>query len=436
MAGLDDEFNFVVASVNRAVRQQQRACDVVLRDKSASSHGLAKHLSLAYAAIENRVENREKQYQNALDDAMRHDAIVEMREMLWKVRELQSNLEWLAAAHKSPLDLGTRYFVEDIARAIVAPRVELTIVSGLNASYATSYNPWEPLIKGWGAGIPSGEPIVVVVFLPRREEASGLLHPLIAHELGHAADERHQLVNSIWKKAKNRARLSKRFAEAVHEFSSSEEVDTETARNHIAERLRSWIAEALCDSIAIHHLGPSYLYAFMAEVVAGNMNQPGSKHPSPRQRICHQMDDLDRLGWKPTMNAADKHLLRWIAGQCEQIPTFPGLESFLAWAVDDLHAVIRQTTQGLLGSRVFRPNAGELKEVAELLEAGIPPAQRRSRVPVARETILLACWHAGLRANGGGTPALPAAPDTPELVDLLPTALELSGLAHAWEPAP
>lgn len=433
MARLDDDFEFVAASVERTVRQQRAACDDVARDDSASSQGLARHLLLAYKAIERQVEKRRTRYGESLDDAAREDAIVEMRQLLWKVRELQSNLEWLAAAQRSPLDLGTKHFVEDIARGIVAPRVELTVVSGGSPSYATSSNPWEPLITGWGEGVPSSEPIVVVVFLPRREEATGLLHPLIVHELGHAADEQKGLVEDIWVQAKKRKRLSKRFALAVKELKDDQDLDAETARNHVAERLRFWIAEDLCDTIAVHHLGPSYLYSFLAEVVAGNIDQPGSKHPSPRQRVRHLINDLNDLGWLGYMHDADPVLEQWITAHCERKISYGGLTDFLVWAIDELHPTIRKATRKLLRSRIFRPDGEHLSEVEELLSAGVPPAQRRSGEPVSGEAVLLACWHAALQENGGGPAALPEAVDSSQFLDLLPAALELVGLTHAWK---
>ncbi len=434
MATLDDDFGFVAASVDRAVQQQRMACDVVLRDPSTSGHGLARHLALAYDAIGQRVESRRARYSGALDDTVRLDAIVEMRQLLWDVRELQSNLEWLDAAQKSPLDLGTRYFVEDITRAVVAPHVELTIVSGLKASYATSHNPWEPLIKAWGSGIPSTEPTVVVVFLPRREEATGLLHPLIVHELGHAADDQHGLVTGIWSEALKRVRLSKRFTRAVEEFAAAEGTDVKSARDHVAARLRCWIAEALCDSIAVHHLGPSYLYSFLVEVVAGNIDQPGLKHPAPRQRIKHMTSALNRMSWDPIMKEGDPKLYAWIRTQCERQLHYGGIEGFLSWAIDDLAAVIRNTTRRLLEKRIFLPDPKEIGEAKTLLAAGIPPAQQLSGKPIARETVILTCWHAALNANDGGPQALPCASDTPELEKLLPAALELSALTSAWKP--
>ncbi len=436
MATLDDDFAFVAASAERANRRQREACDRVLKDPSFAGRGLARHLDLAYEVFERHIADRRANYANVLDDAMRADAIVEMRQLLWKMRELQSNLDWLTAAQSPPLDLGTRYFVEDAARRLVAPRVELTVVSQAKASYATTSNPWEPLINGWGGGIPEAEPTIIVVFLPAREETAGLLHPLIIHELGHAADSQHKIVDAIWNGAQGRKELSRRFAAAVTEFQGKSGVEALNAKEHVAARLMSWIAEAFCDSVAVHLLGPSYLYSFLVEVVAGSMDEVAPNHPPPRQRVRRLLDDLDRLKWTKLMNKSDPALDGWVRSWAGVKPKYNGVEKFLYWAIDDLHAVIRKAAKEALGGHIFQPEPSEFAEVTELLAARIPPAQLCSGAPVARESIILACWYAALAAAGGGPTALPDASEGPELAELLPAALELSALASAWEPAP
>lgn len=432
MDTLDSDFEFVAASVERAARIQRAACRDVLDDPSAKGHALAGHLDLAYDAVERRVANRRTMYAVAPDDTVRSDAIVEMRRLVWDVRRLQTNLAWLEAAQEPPLDLGTTYFVESAARALVARDVEVTVVATDFTSYATSSDPWEPLIADWGIGVPPGAPTVVVVFIPRRERHSGLLHPLIIHELGHAADTEHGLVDEIWDVAQQRKRLAARFAKAVSEFATAEKLDVGDARNILAAQLRSWIAEALCDSIAVHHLGPTYLYSFLAEVAAGSLDEPGPKHPPARQRVRLLMTHLSRLNWTDRIAARDPALAAWIDEHTAEDVPYSGAAGFLVWAVDELSAVIRTRTTRLLGKRVFLPDADELAEVDELLRASIPPAQRQSGVGVRRESIIVACWESALAAAGGGPAALADAPDAPALAAILPAALEMSALTAAW----
>ena len=433
MGSLDDDFDFVAASVERAAGQQRRACRQVLDAGGGRGLALAKHLDLVYDAIETRVSQRRAEYALAPDDTVREDAILEMRQLVWDVRDLQSNLAWLDAAQAPPLDLGTTYFLEDAARALVAANVEVTVVSTDNTSYATSSDPWEPLISQWGAGLPAGEPTVVIVFIPRREERSGLLHPLIMHKLGHAADSERGVVDDIWQAAGQRKRFPKRFSAAVTDFASSSGVGIADANDHISRRLRSWIAESFCDCVAVRHLGPTYLYSFLAEVAAGSMDEPGPKHPPPRQRIRLLLNNLDSDGWASVMQTGDPEVDQWVRDFAATTVGYSGTDRFLTWAIDELSALVRTTTGRLLGPRVLSPDVAVLTEVAELLEYGIPPAQRRTGAAISRETIMLACWHAALVSAGGGPQALARAPDAPELADILPAALELSAVTAAWK---
>ena len=433
MAPLSDDFAFVVASAQRAARQQRAACEEVLADPDSGGHALARHLQLAYQAIEQRIAERAAHFGQLPDDAAKEDAIVEMRTLLWDVRKLQSNLSWLDAAQQPPLDLGTTYFIESACRALVAPQVEVTLVSAEETSYATTSNPWEPVISEWGAGIPPDEPTVVVVMLPRREERTGLLHPLIVHELAHAADEEHSLVDDIWQDARSRVRLTRRFAQAVTDLIATQGWDQQTATDHIGRRLLSWIAEALCDCIATLHLGPTYLYSFLAEVAPGNMDEALLQHPPTSQRIRLILENLDRLGWKDAISNAAPDLDTWAREKAAATTQYAGVDGFLTWAIDDLKAVVRNKATRHLHSRVFQPDLDELTQVESFLGAGIPPAQRQDHEPIRRESIMLGCWHAALAEVGGVIQRLPDAADTEELEEILPAALELSALAQAWE---
>ena len=432
MGSLDDDFSFVAASVERAARVQRAACRAVLSDQTQRGQSLALHLDLAYDAIERRVVDRRTVYASAPDDTVRRDAIVELQRLLWQVRKLQSNLSWLEAAQDPPLDLGTRYFVEDVARALVAKDAEVTVVATDFTSYATSSDPWEPLISNWGSGLPAGAAPVVVVFIPRREAHSGLLHPLIVHELAHAADSQHGIVDEVWRIAQARKRFAARFSKAVTAFSSAHSVSLQDANDHITQALRSWIAESFCDSVATHHLGPTYLYSFLSEVAPGGLDDPGPNHPPPRRRIRRMLIDLDRLGWTDVIRNADADLESWVRDLAGEAIPYTGHVEFLVWAIDELAVVVRKATERIVAGRIFCPNLDELAEVSELLSARIPPAQRHNRAPVARESIIVAAWHAALIAAGGGPTALATAPDAAELAELLPSALELGALVATW----
>lgn len=438
MASIDDDFAFVTASAERAIARQRQSCEQLCRTTTSKGEGLASHAELMYSAVEDRITETRANFSEAKDDLLRADVVVAMRQLLNLIRGLQPNLDWLAAAISPPLDLGTTYFVEDAARALVAPGVELTIVSGTTqGSYATTTDPWEPYLKQLGSGIPNDEPTIVVVFIPRREEKTGLLHPLIIHELGHAADGEHGLVQQIWAEASTRKRFAKRFTSAVEGFAAAQDgVDQYAARVHVSQLLSSWIAEALCDSIAAHCLGPTYLFSFIAEVVAGSLDEATPTHPPPRQRVRRLLDDLDRLGWAAMMSDEVGELDNWIRDTAEVKIEYQEIDGFLHWAIDDLRAVIRRTARSHVGDALFAPEPEELAEAKELLAAGIPPAQRMSGEAISRASIILSCWFGALSSAGLGPAALPDAVAGPELAEILPAALEMSALTSSWVPTP
>jgi hypothetical protein len=413
---------------------QRDACQVIVDDPTTRRGlALARHLSYAYDAIDDWVEERREEFKAAHDDSVKVDAILEMRRFVWKVRALQSNFAWLDAAQNPPLDLGTTYYVEDVARSLVSDNVEVTIVATEDdLSYATSSNPYEPLIEDWGTPGSSEEPTVVVVFIPRRERRSGLLHPLIVHELGHAADDAHGLVDKLWSLAAQRSRLSKRFAISAKELADEKSIEPGQATDLITKALRGWIAECLCDCIAVHHLGPTYLYSFIAEVVAGSLDETAPRHPPSRQRMRYLLRYLEQLGWHDSMRVAHPKLFAWIADTVDIKPRYDGLAEFLVWAIEDLHNMIRQQTQRLLGGRIFRPIPEELTEVDRLLAIGVPPSQLQSGKAVQPATIMLTCWDVALAAGSGTAATLAGAPDSSALAEVLPAALEQSALARVW----
>lgn len=432
MGDLDSEFEFVIGNVLRASRLQAEACDARLASGREGGRRLAGHLKLLYESLDKEAKRRDEQYQYATDDFERADAIQAARILLAMARKFQSNFTWLDAAKTPVIDLGTSYFVESAARELIAPDVEVTIVPLAEKSYATSSNPWRPAITSWGSGIPAGTPTVVVVFIPRREERSGLLHPLIVHELGHAIDSKHGVVNEIALKAAGRQRFSDRFVRDVLAFAQREQMDALTARDHVSSRLWYWVAEAFCDSIAVQHLGPTYLYSFLVEVVSGNMDIAGPKHPPPRQRVRLLLEQLDRLGWSDVMRETDPALDAWIREIASKTSELKGIDKFLAWGVNELRALIRNTASRSLGDRVFRPDDAMLAEIASLIGAGVPPAQLSNGKVAPREAIILGCWRAAIGASGGGAMGLVRAADAPQLGELLPAGLELSAIAESW----
>lgn len=359
-------------------------------------------------------------------------AITELRELVARVRNLQSNLAWVDAAAAPPLDLGTTYFVENVARQLVAREIELTVVAAHEATYATSIDPYGRAVKRWGDPSRSDEN-VIVVFVPRREQHSGLLHPLIIHELGHAAAQKHGLTRKMMSEAAKRKRVQSRFAKVVQAQANREGVAVQAAAAATGWRLGRWLEETLCDSIAIQYLGPTYLYSFLAEVAAENLDDPGRKHPPPRQRIGLVVEQLDRLGWTDIMSDAAPDLDDWVRALANDRPSYADTTGFLVYAIDALAPALRRAVARHVGDATFKPNAPELAEIDKLLARRIPPAQLPDRTPTSRPAVILCSWLHALRDAQGDLPGIASAPDAPELASLLPKGLEMTALVEAWE---
>jgi hypothetical protein len=360
-----------------------------------------------------------------------------VRKLVWEARGLQSNYAWLDAAASPPLDLGTTYFVEHLARGLVSTDVEVTVVAATGRGYATSSNPYRPVISRWGASGGQVGPNVIVVFVPRREQHTGLLHPLIMHELGHAIQDQHQLLDDIIDRANHLQRWLARLRKAVDEYVQNDpSTSVPEALGVIAHRLYSWLEEILCDSIATHVLGPTYLYSFLAEVAAGSMDVAAERHPPPRQRIRLMLAQLDKLGWDATMAGAAPQLDAWVRDTVGTEPAYQGLEGFLVSSMKTLAPHVRNRASRHVGrKRTFSPDDAALDAVKRLLEHEIPPAQFENCEAIPRQTIILGSWLFALGKCGDGIDAVVAAPDSEVLATLLPKSLEMSAVVEAWRRA-
>ena len=382
-----------------------------------------------YSAIESHVVTRRSDFSSAPDDPAKRGAITEMRTLLTSARKLQSVMAWIDAISEPPLDLGTTYFVELAARRLVGSNAELLAISAEEASYSTYRNPYEKVIADWGDPTEIAGDTVIVLFLPRREQRSGLLHPLLVHELGHAVCQTHDLTSRAYSQAIKRKRLQSRFATTAAAHALAEGLLPQEAALQIVNRMQGWLEEALCDAIATQYLGPTYLYSFVAEVAAGNVDRAGKKHPPPRQRIRMI---LDHLGWASTMKAAANGLDDWVRAISGEHPAYSGVEAFLVWTLDTVAKEVRRRVASLVQPHTFSPDSGELDEIKELLAAGIPPAQRQSGETINSCAVILGSWLFALEAAGGDVSSIPVAADSEELAKLLPKGLEMTALMSAW----
>jgi hypothetical protein len=391
-----------------------------------------RHLVALYDAVESHVTDRRAEFLTLPDEASRIGGIIEMRSLVRWAQELQSSLTWVDAITNPPIDLGTKYFIELAARRLVTADVDLVLVPAADSSYATYSDPYRNIISDWGDPSKIEGDRVTIVFLPRREQRSALLHPLILHELGHAVCRDHGLTKSALEKAMKRKRLLKRFGQASAEVKSRDNVVDQEAALTVIAGLRSWTEEALCDAIASFYLGPTYLYSFVVEVLGGNIDRAGSTHPPPRKRIALMLDHLDSLGWAPVMSRYAGPLDEWLRHSVSNGPTYSEERDFLVWMLDATAGDVRRLVGGQLGSHSLAPDEAVLEEIDELLDAGIPPAQSRKGA-IDPRAVSLGCWLHALQDAGGDIASLPRAADAKGIEGLLSKGLEMAALVNAWD---
>ncbi len=423
-----DEFELVNGTIERTLGVLRREASARL---DGGSPALAQHIESMCVAISNHLGRVRADFAAALDDTVRSTVFIHAQGVLGWLRGQQAVITWLRFADRSPLDLGTRYFVDGVARRIVSQHVEVTVVAVDDLSYATFSNPYKPEITRWATAPPADAPAVVVVFIPKREERSGLLHPLIVHELGHAADGERNIVENLVIQARADQAFETAFQTASASLGATLGISTREAGDSLAARLESWCAEAFCDALATLILGPTYLYAFASEVTAGDLDTAAPRHPPPNARVHAILQMLDSNGWSTPMQAADPSLDSWLRAHASSSGTYEPADAYLLSALASLQPAVTAAAVSELQDAPFAPTP-DLTQVQALLAAGIPPAQLDDRRAAPREAIILAGWWAAIAQGGSGTKGLARAPETAELAAILPAALELAALTDAW----
>jgi hypothetical protein len=465
----EDEFSFLASSVERAVEVQEKTAKELLEVTPGRGRVLATRLIAHYRQLLKLVAERRQTFAAFPDEeALRQGSINEMRARLEYARgDLQRCLAWLDAVSESVLDVGTRYLMEFFASRLVSPDSEVTVVTKADGSYSTSVR--DLLDKTVGHGGDEEEGIAIVVFIPRRERESGLLHPLIVHELGHSASRYHGLAQRILDEGK--AQLEESHAAISHSIASNMEVNesirkgictflrrkeaidpsdagglTEAAGEFLWAITKACIEEAVCDAFAIELLGPTYLYAFAAIVGTSDLDDFDSLHPSARQRIRLMLEQLDERGWSEVLSTHTPQIDTWFREKAaEDGPPLESAPAFSSEAVATFAGRVREVVKKHVGDLAFSPNEFDSQTqeaITELLSVGVPPAQLQNLAAkeekltsIKRPQIILGSWLFALGREGGALPAIAKAPALPELSRLLPKALELSALERAWEEA-
>jgi hypothetical protein len=433
MDRIASEFAFVAESANRAIRIQTDAARRLLDNAPLGRRALSERLIAVCTTLEAHVKRRRQDFYELPDDPSRLGAVTEMKQLVHSARDLQETLSWIDAATRPPIDLGSRYFIDQIL-ALVDSEAEITFVAA-DGGYSTLPN---ALVDGFRLDdeSPRQDRRVIVVFVPRGEQRSGLLHPLIVHELGHAAVDNHHLVDKVLEHPLAPSLDDELNAAAARHANAIGEKDSAPIARGLESRLRSWIEESLCDVFAAAMLGPTFLYSFIVVAAALDLDATGPDHPPARRRIALLLDQLDRAGWAGVLKNASAPVNQWARETASMpVPAKDALAQFLIDGVSKLAEASRAVVADLVQGQAFDIATFEAvrDNLASFFKAGIPPAQDPSGKPFSRTSIVLSAWLYAIDSECEGLAVLATATDSPLLSELLPKTLELAALVEAWE---
>lgn len=275
----------------------------------------------------------------------------------------------------------------------------------------------------------------MVALVPHREIRSGLLHPLLAHEIGHGVAKVHGYTEQL-RTDLMVGDIEKLIVDGAKEAATESKRAATEERAVLEKRLEAWIEEIFCDAVATACLGATYLFSFATEVLPDDVDVAGPKHPPTRQRVKHILKHLDYLGWGPVIDQEVPGFATWIRGvaSANATPQRPADEA-LRGAIDLAGERIHNTVDQHVAANSAKPDEHALEAVAKLLEQHVPPAQHDDGRPIAHPMIIAGCWLSAMKTRNGNVDALAGAVDSDEVGRLLPYALELSVIVDRWQTA-
>lgn len=443
MAGHDHAFGLVVATARRTLQQVEE--DPRVADPTPGRGvALASHVNTMAGLISAALDDCEAKYPGLHSDAARGALVRNLRLYTNLARSLHQALPWLDLSKRASLDLGSTYFADEMALAIVGPGVEVVTVADPEYMYSTLSWPFRLHARQHlKVDIASGvRPIVL--FFPGKEADSVLFHSLFAHELGHAAVDAHLLVKAVLAPVQADANFQASLAAAVAHLQTTTGMDAGSAEGLARGRAAKWVEELLCDVLALQYLGPSYLFGFVAFVLASSWTDPSLRHPPTTLRVQLLAQQLADLGWDTWVKGSRPAFWAWIEWVASQpLPPMAADNKFLTDLAVERAAAVRAEAAQRVGAATYQP--ADFAQVESDLDARlrqrILPAELDGTA-VDRRHILLAGWSYALCCTPDGQSrddepaALSAALAETDFQRFIGKALELSTVAEVWSALP
>jgi hypothetical protein len=434
VADLANDFAFLVASAKRFLALLSSGDTPTPRANQRGS-ALAEHVSETARGVVSRLEAVQHEFETAIDEDDRLEAIKQARLLAGYAHFMQRALPWLNDAVDSPLDLGALYFIDEMASVMIGERAD-AVPTGSD-EYSTETWPFEPLFPELRLSVGAG-PLPIILNLPAVENRSCLLLPLFGHELGHTAIRKHGLIDAALAPLRKDAAFQHRLNTARDELARIQGFSKRRARLIIEDRLEDWSEELICDQLAIQYSGPSFLLAFATYLIALGWNEPGPLHPPTTTRIAHLLHWLDDEAWSPLVDAKMPASMQWIrsAGAAPRRPGHGPVIYFLLDAIEQARPAISAAASTLLGDNVFEfaDYNAVARQLDDLLADEVLPVQDPETTdPIDRRAILLAGWLSIYGQVGIDSPdSLCLALQQQDSQDFFMKALEMSAVLSNW----
>jgi hypothetical protein len=256
------------------------------------------------------------------------------------------------------------------------------------------------------------------VVFPRSLKHHVLLHPILGHEVGHAAQAVPKLAGELNTKVVN-VLVRGSPLETTNAFQTwlKSACGIDARPKELADTLESWRQELFCDLFGLLLIGPSFVFAHRSLLLS--LDSTGiaisGSHPALFSR-CAMLDRaVDHLGWKMAPGGAGsvvKDAMARAFGMCDSVvrgapPASRILDDLqIDLATDALADVLRTKDPALLS----QPSFGSIREMVDGIFSLTPPVRTtivsddEFRNPKSDfRDILLAgwlAWHSPRRPGG------------------------------------
>jgi hypothetical protein len=433
------DFAFLKQSVLRLLAKLRER--VERADSQEAPRQLCAYIHTCLKAVEEKVDQLDKDFSAAADDSERVAVNQELRLLNAIARGLHVATPWLESVEKPTLELGMGYFLEEAAAALLKTDVELIMNPHEEYMYSTLglESPFSQLLSVLGESLPTGA-VPIVINYPALEPESVLLHSVFIHELGHDAVERFALRDATYKKHPKLNELNQNFAKAVKEFVAAgnkmgQPISEPEAGVKLRKWLNNWIEEILCDLLALGYVGPSFLFAATAFLLPVSRQQPSKTHPPAALRMQVTLDAVEAFGWKPLLDARLPETMEWLkdeSNRTPQVPLPPYLE-FIRDAMVGLAKPMREAVSEHLDTLLYKSSDFDVvaDRFSEMFKEGILLAQLEGE-PTDRRGVLLAGWLHLLADRGDEPSNVVAATEDLQSQQFITRSLEMSFVLQKW----